>query len=293
VNVTTSVSGTYQGRALLNDAVSMSGRVFWVDSQWSLANNKVLNGTFYVDNVVDSTRNNPGDIAYLFNDGPKTYSRGPHSVKAESNNHAPCSSVSSFIVQSEPTAAVSQKTFTHTFKSSDTNLTVTVPMNASYSTDTEYSLLKNAPEIYWDVEGQRINSSSATVVLGVGSRNAKFTVKDGVYTKSDSMQILINDELNVAGIHHENWCVNTTAKTQFMWDPSPGTIRYEMEYLPYMGSWTSLGSTTNTSKMLSRSSYTTETESFRVRACSTSRCGEYAYSNYIKPACNNGGGVPN
>lgn len=285
LNLNVIVSGTSSARSLAGSQLEVEYRAGWASSdafETPLNLVATLNGSIEDSVTTDPNPNPISQTSLIYN--YSSLSTGMYTATATSSDAPGCSAAQSFIVQDEPTATV-PSFISRTISPTATSATVSVTLDANYSVDSVNSLNGNSPDITWHVDGQTYNTDPVTVSLPNGEYEATFTVDDGVFSASDSTLITVTDQLKMDRVSVEAVCVNTRNAVLISWEGPSSAENYQIEYKPQFGSWINVGTSTQQSLLYTPPNITQTTDTVRVQACSSSRCGPERYATYINAGC--------
>lgn len=288
LNVNIEIDGLSSARSIQNSFLEVKFSARWASAQaFSTPINLTakLNGSVVSIQTSDTSVNPVSQLITTIN--YSSLPTGPYTVSAESTNAPGCVSLASFIIQEEPTAS------TPSFVSKNIPLasnvsTASVSLNASFTVDSTNSLNGNSPNITWKVNGQTFNTNPISVNLPAGSYSAEFTVDDGVFSASDVTQISISDSLSIGSINVESVCDNGQSTLLIIWSGVNDADTYEVDYKEQFYSWNSIINTSNNFYNYEIPYSNRSTDSIRVRACNSNRCGPYRFRTFIDTGCSGG-----
>lgn len=285
-NLLLTSSGLQSNSRILSGApLTLKARTSWLHGD--MISQSSLNAQLYLDGSLQGGYTTPiGSTSPSYAQTYVSLSTGMHTAEARSSTDVNCSTQGTFIVQSAPVANANGN-YTAIIGSTNPNSTATVYVNGTSSTDTINSLKLNEPTITWNINGTSFSGDSASINLPHGIYTAKFTVNDGTFKNSDTATITVIDQLNVSWIISEAVCVSNRGRNIMDWEENSYASYYEFQHKPYSGSWSSVGSVTNTNYIQDAASPNRELEKFRVRACTSAKCGEWKTESYFTPNCSN------
>lgn len=286
ININFSVEGLTSAHIVKEDIVSYTGDVFW---QSSTMFNTPLNGQLYKDGELDfSEKTVPKSSGFLFNGTWGPLLRGTHELKLTTTTADDCVLSGNFIVQDAPTATANTS-YSTTIPPDSSSSTVSIPLSATHTVDQEYSLNGSSPEIKWTVNGQTFNQNAVNVDLAHGNYTAIFTVDDGIFKTTATTNISVLDLLKPRNLRVEPICNGTSVTALMSWSFTNGASYYEIEYKPQFSNWIPVATTSSPLYDFITGANNQSTDSLRVRACSSARCGTYLQRSYVNPGCSFGG----
>ncbi|MBL4942608.1 MAG: hypothetical protein JKY81_13215 [Colwellia sp.] len=274
--------------ALVGDLLTLKASASWqnLETEGTPINVKLsFDGT-----LLNSATNNSSTAISISTE--KSYIdivRGTHEALATSSLDSDCNSRVSFVVQSKPTADANGN-YSSVISELGSKTTATISLSGDYSVDSDYSFNKSNPTLSWTVNGNVYNSKDVEIELLPGTYTATFKVNDGLYSDSDTATITVIDKLSIDYLDYDLACVRGKGRVFLNWDLNSTSLYYEKEWKPNQGTWQSLGTNTQNAWAVDISGYQ-NLDSFRVKACSSQRCGQYISESYYTPRC--GGFIPN
>lgn len=285
-NLNMEVSGLApNSRSLSGNPITLKASASWLFiamKDLSSSNAKLfLDGSLIGESTAPIGNTNPS-ISQIFT----SLTPGTHTAVARSSNDTTCSTQRTFVIQTAPVANANGN-YSAVIANNNSSSIATINLQGTYQTDTVNSVNLANPELNWEINGTTYVGDAVSVDLPHGTYSAKFTVKDGTFTDSDTVTVTVIDELKIEWMYSEPVCMNNIGRVRNEWENKSGISYYEIEHKPNGGSWYSVGTTTTSHYLLTTSSETRIIESLRARACTSSRCGQWATESFFPPNCNN------